>query len=205
MAFGTFSALILTAMIAGCFPQGLWRLRPGLPSPSCSISLEASQIQQVRENRDLVRLLEKNPSYLKSSQHQHPIVTLTYRQKRLLLRRFPDLFRQSDGTTSAGDPRQRRNTAGRVCPPRPDSEPLILARTADGQVVQLVQEVAGHNQWIMDEICSAQQDGDMACGLAEREMPALFINLSGILATEGSDADFDMAYIVVNCCVAMRE
>ncbi|XP_038044363.1 uncharacterized protein LOC119719116 [Patiria miniata] len=180
-----------------------------LPVLPCSISLESSQIAQVRAESDFIQSIQSNPDLLHSEVSQRPVVTLTQGQERQLLQRYPQLFKQQAVTLPVISPvippviaRHRRDLPGRVCAPRQGSQPLILARQANGQVVQLAQ-LTNSNQWIMEETCSAVSDGGMNCDLAEREIPALFINLSGILANGGTNADFDMAYVVVHCCVAV--
>ena len=61
-----------------------------------------------------------------------------------------------------------------------------------------------NNQWILEEQCESPEDNDMTCGLAERSVKGLFINLSGIVSNNGgSGSDFDFAEVIVHCCVVV--
>ncbi|XP_038044365.1 uncharacterized protein LOC119719117 [Patiria miniata] len=191
--------------------------------PSCgtrSITrLNVTQLQQVEDNRAFIEELDANPDLLYSSEYQREVVTLTRKQEYEILRNFPEVFlteqaymesKQGLGTITTPNTTvtRRRRAASepeRVCPPYSDTEPVILVRKAGGQVVQL-SNTGSKNQWIFAETCdqSTPPPSGQKCGLIERHVPALFINLSGILDTGGSSDDFDFAQVIIQCCVTIR-
>ncbi|XP_033639216.1 uncharacterized protein LOC117299802 [Asterias rubens] len=178
------------------------------------------QLQQIVSQRSVIEEIEQDPQLLYNATYQRSFVTLTKQQNQEILRNFPEIFRDREsflntsstvGTVSqspAGDGRTRRSVSQLVCPPILGSQPLIIARKPNGDVVELVQMSGqGMNQWILEETCQFPNDPTLThlrCCLVERHVIALFINLSQL--SQGLSAnDFDFADIVVQCCATFRD
>ncbi|XP_071803026.1 uncharacterized protein [Asterias amurensis] len=176
--------------------------------PKCSTESIAHfnylQLQQIVSQRSVVEEIEQDPQLLYNATYQRSFVTLTNQQNQQILRNFPDIFRDR---SPAGEGRARRSVSQRVCPPILGSQPLIIALQPNGEVVELVQMSGqGMYQWILEETCQFPNDKthiELSCCLVERNVTALFINLSQL--SHGISAnDFDFADIVVQCCATFR-
>ncbi|XP_071803243.1 uncharacterized protein [Asterias amurensis] len=184
--------------------------------PTCSTQsispLNTNQIQQIENQRDIIKAMEENPQLVYDRVHQIPIVKLTRNQENQIIRNFPWIFNlglpQGERNISGGSEEgpARRNVAGecelmrRVCQPNPISEPLILALNQNGEVVQLVQ-IPNQNQyqWVLNEECLTNQEPlpcSQVCCIAQRLVAAMFINLSI------ASAPFDYARVIVHSCVS---
>ena len=109
------------------------------------------QLQQIVSQRSVIEEIEQDPQLLYNATYQRSLVNLTKQQNQEILRNFPEIFRDREsflntsstvGTVSqspAGDGRTRRSVSQLVCPPILGSQPLIIARKPNGEVVELVQ------------------------------------------------------------------
>ncbi|XP_022109403.1 uncharacterized protein LOC110989374 [Acanthaster planci] len=188
--------------------------------PSCTLQaitpLNVDQIQQIRSNQALIQQIKSKPMLVYDPAYQRSVVDLTLQQQFQIRRNIPHLFMSVDDfkksnvtrgrITVPGEEmrnRRKRQAIGtRVCQPVPRVNPLILATTVDGEVVEIIQMPGqGMNQWILEETCdnaASTPPSTLTCGLAERHVPAAFISVS----TE--PYIFDLAYVVVQSCVSLH-
>ena len=95
---------------------------------------------------------ENTPELLRLAENQQAIVTLTEDQIAMASRLHPDLFKNNpslprmpgmSGSSNVGDRSSRDASGARVCPPERNWDPLTLAISSDGSVVQLIQVGTG--------------------------------------------------------------
>ncbi|XP_071807765.1 uncharacterized protein [Asterias amurensis] len=197
-----FTALLIVTILVNTVPSS-YCVYSGCSTESID-NIDDLQIQQIMSQRSVIEEIERNPQLLSNATHHKSFVTLTPRQNQQILRKYPAIFRDNKSVLTSSSTMGTETTA-QICPPEPIHRRLVLAFTPEGQLVQLLQmPEQNDNQLILEETCKDEVSFGKICRVVERVVIALFVNLSRIVETGGTNEDFDLSHVIVQYCAAFE-